>query len=552
MIELSLDKRYLSIKFEYEPQLVEFIKLANGRIFDRLGHRWLLPLSNSSTADFVMALSRFNTTISYQNTSREEIDNRLREMVVARSILIKSNESEDCFGDDRLYSFQRVGVEFMVNACRLYGGVLNACEVGLGKTAMMAMTIQALQCRSILILAPKSVLWQLQSEFAHWIGKELIVYVGNPKQRLILRSKLFGIVIMSYETLRQDFNLLPHTWDIICCDEIQRLGSRDTKLYKCVSALSAEYRIGASATPIMNRLGELYSEISWLIPGYLGTWQQFLDRYCIQDYWGSIKNGQNLDELKERLRTVMFRRTVKQVQISIPPVTYEILPIELSEKERKLYDKVKKELLFEIDKEEVSKLSSPMILQNTLVKMGKLIEICDSLELLGDSTQSSKIEALKDHLRDIIINNKVIIFTRFSRMAFILERELVDYEPAIITGGHSNWWRQEALEKFNNDDNCRIIIGTLAMSAGLNIQTASVIYHVDLPFSVGAYLQRTGRAVRIGQTRPVLVINIITTGTIEAHVQKLLASKISLARELLDDESVFGTLDQVREVLKTR
>jgi SNF2 family DNA or RNA helicase len=515
-------------------------------------------------------LAQINAPIQYHDTDQQQIDDAIRRSIIDRKTLAELSVADESWGPgkfsssdllntgsansvlEKLYPFQRTGVEFTALACRLNGGTLNACEVGLGKTLMALGGMQSLNAKRVLILAPKSVLLQWQGEINKWLSLPSLVYAGTKQQRSIMRFDLDQpqqIVITTYETLRNDIASLPRKWDLVIADEAHRLGSRTTKLYKAMNHLTPTYRIAMSATPIMNRLPELYGILNWASPGCLGTWQSFQDTYCTLNYWGAVTGARNLDHLTERLQTLMFRRTVAEVAPELPPVTYEVLPVSLSKKETDLYDKVRKELLFELQEAEVSKLESPMILQNSLVKMGKLIELCDSMELLGEDTTSSKLEALKDHLSDVTQSRKVIIFTRFSRMADILMRELRDYQPVLISGSRNAEQRAKAVDSITNDPDCRVLVSTEAGGEGLNLTTASVVYNYDLPWSVGKLIQRIGRSARIGQTKPVLVVNVVSRGTIESAVQKLLAKKVTLARDLIDTDKVITTLDQVRELL---
>jgi len=555
---VAIAGRYLQVTFPYDPSLVALIKATDGRIYQPQGKKWLLPLANPATISFIATVARLGMPVSYVGCTQSEIDNVLREMSVARHTLEQAATAEDAEGDAIAYSFQRVGIAFMKSALQLYGGVLNACEPGLGKTIMAILTMKEMNIKTMMIVAPKSVLLQWKSELSVFDPEVVTIVATGPKlkrmewyqeaKRLADSGRRVAL-ILGYETLRIDHVSVPRV-QTLCYDEIHRCGSRSSQISKVAQQFPSEYKIGLSGTPVSNRLPELHSIMQVLSPGFLGSWQQFLERYCTLDWWGSVTGGQNIEELRERIKTIVFRRTIEQVDLQLPPVTYETLPVILSAKERSLYDRVRQELLFELEHSEVSKLSSAMILQNVLVKMGKLLEVCDSLELLGDSKESSKLEILKDHLIDIIsADRKVVIFTKFSRMAFILLRELVQYHPVIIVGSKSGDERAEAVKAFMEDPDCRIIICTSAGGEGLNLTSGSVAYNYDLDWSVQKLVQRVGRLVRIKQTQPVLVFNLVTQGTVETQVQKILASKIGLARELLDPQHEITTLDQIKTLL---
>lgn len=143
--------------------------------------------------------------------------------------------------------------------------------------------------------------------------------------------------------------------------------------------------------------------------------------------------------------------------------------------------------------------------------------------------------------------NKILIWTRFSRMAKILHRELDKYNPAIITGDIKD--RQAEVDKFNNDDSCRIIIGTLAMSEGLNLQRGNILIFFDVPMgSYGTYQQAVGRIHRIGQDKSMVVYHLLGEidgkPTIDQKLRDLLLKKKDMS------EKIFGSLLDVRKVLE--
>ena len=213
-----------------------------------------------------------------------------------------------------------------------------------------------------------------------------------------------------------------------------------------------------------------------------------------------------------------------------------------------MYQKIREELLFEIDKALLSKIENPVQLQNTIVKMTRLQQLSDSMELIGDGTESSKLEILKEKLEEVLIDGqKAIIFSRFSTMCKILKRELSEYQPAMITGDIETKARAGEIKRFDGDEKCRVLISSEAGGAGLNIQRANVVIHYDLPYSVGKYEQRNGRSYRIGQKRHVTVYNLLAKGTIDMAVKNILYKKRELSADLLDNP--IRNLEQIKELL---
>lgn len=229
--------------------------------------------------------------------------------------------------------------------------------------------------------------------------------------------------------------------------------------------------------------------------------------------------------------------------MQLPEYTETTLPVELSPVERKLYDQMKMELLFEIQEQLINKIDNPVGLQMSVVKMGKLFELCDSMELLGEENTSTKLEVLKEHLESTLQNGqKAIIITRFSRMAEILSRKLSEYQPLIITGKTQN--RQDILRTFAEVPSARILLGSEAISQGLNLQVANILYNFDSAWNPAKMEQRAGRVYRNGQIKPVFIYNLVVKKSVETWLQTKLVGKAELSASLLPK-----TLTEIKEIL---
>jgi SNF2 family DNA or RNA helicase len=204
---------------------------------------------------------------------------------------------------------------------------------------------------------------------------------------------------------------------------------------------------------------------------------------------------------------------------------------------------MKAELLFEIEPMLINKIEDPVSLQLGVVKLGKMLELCDSMELLGEGNESTKLEVLKEHLESTLQNGqKAIIITRFSRMGHILERELGEWRPLLITGATQR--RQDILDRFSKDSECRLLIGTEAIAQGLNLQVANILYNYDSAWNPAKMEQRAGRVYRNGQQRAVFIYNLVVKKSLEVWMQKKLEAKAELSATLLPK-----SLTELKEIL---
>ena len=463
------------------------------------------------------------------------------------------------------------------------GVVVHNC----GKTITSLAVVEKVNAEKVLIFCPSSVKWQWAEEIERFLYPkgapkgEIIVIDGSRRTCDILlrdtitvrRESWNGKVthghrragtrffIVNYEKLLRNFDAMDcREWDMIIADEATKVCNAEAKTSKAIKRLRAKRRIAMTGTPISNRAQEIWNIIDFIAPGSLGNYYAFMERYCPKvTYKDSatgkekalfVRQNRNMEELKGKIKRYMIRRQLVDVRPELPEKIVTDIPIEMSDEEKKFYERIKKEILYEINHTDISKLENPMTIQFTLTKLTRLRQIADGMELLGDNKKSSKLEALKEKLDEYAEQKtKVIIFTQFSSMADILCRELAKAKPLKITGDVTGEDRQRAVEKFNNDPDHPILVMSDAGAYGLNLQAASVIIHYDQPWSLAKLLQRDGRAHRIGQKNVIQIINLLSRGTVDYYVKKVLHEKAKLAGDLLGDAPV--TMGDIREIFNS-
>ena len=517
---LSTDKTLLELTFPYNPLVVGAIKRMPGRAFNAKTGRWLLPIDGLALQNFpkLEALG-FDLTLA-------------RAVLNAPVITDLNAPSSPVWG--KLYPFQARMASQIVSAG-------NCCVVsfcGSGKTITSLAALSAVGAKNVLVICPKSVLFNWQREITQWLNASSAAVSGSPAQRkAIYNNYAGGFMVTTYDQLRGDIEWYrAREWDAVVVDEAHYLVNTTSLRHKAVASLRAGRFIGLTATPIMNKATDVYGVMK-AIGRNLGNHKLFLDRYCVKDLWGSIKFYQRMPELKARIQPWLVSCKLEDAGFDLPERTDTDLEFELSTAEASLYDRIRKELLFELETAEVSKLSSPMVLQNSLVKLGKLQELTDHCGLIGESEQSTKLEILKEHLENNLNENKAIIFTRFSRMAEILERELRSYSPVLLTGSTGD--RQGVIDAFTSKKEVRLFISTEAGGAGINLQAANIIYNYDLPFSLGKLEQRHGRIRWHMQGKPVFFYNLLAKvkgkKSIDHWVLDKLDKKQEMSKLLLSD-----------------
>lgn len=452
----------------------------------------------------------------------------------------------------KLYPYQAANSEVL--AGRQSGADLS--EVGTGKTITALATMARTGARVMLIVAPKSVSSTWEVKFGEF-WPEVQVFRPRKSERKSRVEAYKGFVaayrantgpialVVTYEQVRMDIAILERLkFDVVYADEIHRIGNPLTETAKRMARLSSHRRYGATATPMRSSPLQAFGIFNWLAPGSLGkNYYSFQARYVVKNKLGWVEGYHNLEELGMRIRPLYVATTMETAGVYMPELVEEDVIFELNAKEDKLYTEIKKQMLLEIDEILINKIENPSSLQNSVVNLGKLQELTDSMELIGEGTESSKLKMLQEHLSDTLVNgNKAVIFTRFARMANILARELKEYNPAVITGATKD--RLAEIQRLDNDPECKLIIVTTAGNEGINLQRANLLYMYDVPLgSYGSLVQTIGRIKRIGQTKNMVVYYLMAERTVDVKLRNLLLKKKDMS------ERIFSNLSELREVL---
>lgn len=450
-----------------------------------------------------------------------------------------------------LLPYQIEGKQFLLEK----GSALLGDEVGLGKTiqslAVVDHHLHHDASVTTLIFCPSILKYQWRTEILKFLDvkeDDIVVIEGTAKKRKEQWSSKAKFYIANYELIQRDFKLIDQrAYTFIIADEATRLSnpfsntvagavvphSRPKRRVGGIKALRSVHRLALTGTPVSNSAQDVWSILDWVQPKCLGNYWSFINKYCVKNFWGAITASKNVDLLAQLIEPHIIRRLKVDVLPQLPDKIMADVSFELSDDEQKLYDQIKKDLLFEIQDIDISKILNPVNLSMTLPKMMALRRLANGMELVGTKQKSSKLEALKE-LMSQLGDKKVIIFTEFSDMADILYREFLDKRPLVISGEVNDpGIRAKTIDTFNTDPNFNLLVMTSAGQFGLNIQSASVVIHYDQPWSLAKLVQREGRAHRMGQKESVLVYNLLGRKTIDEYIAKKLLSKKDLSSRLL-------------------
>ena len=353
--------------------------------------------------------------------------------------------------------------------------------------------------------------------------EEAILIEGTEEKRLSLINEwknsdvYYGII--NIEALRKDsiFTTLNGAADCIICDEVHKAKNGLSKQGSALRALDAPYKIGLTGTPIDNKVEDLYNILSWL-GVEKRSFSKFRDTYCKLDRWHSVIGYKNLGQLKKELSTVMIRRKKSDV-VDLPEKIYKTEYVDLSKAEKNKYRELQVGILNNIDK--------ILDMDNPLSSIFHLREVTGGL--YTDEKDNAKLTRIKEIIEEEIIpaGKKVIVFSKYEEITKIYMQALSDYHPAYITGTVDPSVRQKEVERFQNDPECRVCIGTIgAMGTGITLTAASTVIFADKDWTLSSNRQAEDRAHRIGTKENVNVITVVAKNTIDEYVEKLLTDKM--------------------------
>ena len=374
-----------------------------------------------------------------------------------------------------------------------------------------------------------------------------VYYMGSTEDKLEdLDNTDKRFIITNVETLivekfvkklikREDINM-------IILDECHKCTINTTSQRgKALQKLAIKpYKIALSGTPILNTPVDAYGVLKWL--GYeKSNKEDFEWFYCVYEEYNNIQmvRYKNLHVLKQIFNTCMLRRLKEEV-LDLPPKIYSTEFLEMGDKQRKIYEELQTEMLKNIDM--IAECKNPL---SKLIRLRQATNYTGTLS--SNIHESVKIERIKDIIKENVLNNKkCIIFSNWTSMTDELEKALSDYNYAIMTGDYSDVHNEEEKVRFQNDPECKVLIGTIGtMGTGHTLTAASTVIFTDLPWNKGTMDQCTDRVHRIGLKGTVNIITLICKDTIDERINDIVYIKGLMAEEILNN----GTVKSKKELL---
>ena len=446
-----------------------------------------------------------------------------------------------------LYPYQAEGALFAVRA----GRALIGDDMGLGKTIQAIAATEILGrhfgVSKVLVICPTSLKYQWQSEIARFSGRQgetaaRVINGGRAQRQNDYRLDDF-CKITNYEKLKPDLDLIAAwTPDLVIVDEAQRVKNWNTIAARALKRIDSPYAIVLTGTPLENKLEELISIVQFVDQHRLGPTWKLLHEHQVKDEGGRVTGYTKLEKIGQTLAPIMIRRRKSEVLRQLPKRLDQNLLVPMTEMQM-LYHQENADVVAKIVKRwRKTRFLSDKDQRRLTCALQNMRMSCNSTYLLDQETDHGvKADELAALFVDLFAEPeaKAVVFSQWTRTHDIVARRLDARGLGYVRfhGGVPSDKRPALVERFRDDPECRVFLSTDAGSIGLNLQHASTLVSMDLPWNPAVLEQRIARVHRMGQTRPVRVINFVAKGTIEEGMLSILAFKRSLSAGILDGGS---------------
>ncbi|MDQ6480314.1 DEAD/DEAH box helicase [Dyadobacter sp. LHD-138] len=441
----------------------------------------------------------------------------------------------------KLRPYQQQGYKWLLYLHQNKLGGCLADDMGLGKTLQTITLLAEVYAKdktglTSIIAMPKSLLFNWENELKKF-APQLTFYTWYGTNRDKDEARKVNIILTTYAMVRNDIEFWKDEKFLYAIlDESQAVKNLNSQLHKAVLLLHASYRLALSGTPVENNLSELYALFRFLNPAMFGSAEGFNHHYLtpIQKY----DDKDATLALKKKIYPFILRRLKKDVLKELPDKIEQTLFVEMSPEQASYYEQRR---LYYKDAIE-QQVAMKGIQQSQFFVFQAMNELRQIASIPGAQTDgkidSPKTELLIEQLEDAIANkHKVLVFANYLAAVEDIGEELDKRGIDFVTMTGSTRNRQQLVDRFQNDPDCRVFVLTLKTGGtGLNLTAADMVFIFDPWWNKSAENQAIDRAHRIGQDKKVMSYKLITLGTIEEKILKLQEVKSALLDAIISSD----------------
>ena len=443
----------------------------------------------------------------------------------------------------QLRPYQLRGLAWLEGLARLGLGGILADDMGLGKTIQVLALLLFRQAQKpkegmpTLLICPTSLLGNWERELKKFAPSlPFFMHHGNNRDPLPHKFKPHTLVLTTYGVARrEEAEFAGRVWGMVVLDEAQAIKNPGSAQAKAVRRIKGAFRLALTGTPIENRLRELWSILTFTLPGYLGSDSSFQEHFAqpIEKY----RDPDAAQELRQRVGPFVLRRLKSDRSI------IQDLP---EKQEMKVYTTLSREQAA-LYQARVDQMEKDLEQSSGIERRGKILALLTHLKQICNhpsqflrqwepfAGRSGKLDRLTEMLEEVVESGeRAIVFTQFKEMGDRLQAHLsssLGFTPPFLHGGTTREQRDEMVRAFQEDPTGPpvMLLSLKAGGVGLNLTAATHVFHFDRWWNPAVEDQATDRTYRIGQTKNVQVHKLVTIGTLEEKIDALLESKRDLA-----------------------
>jgi superfamily II DNA or RNA helicase len=457
-----------------------------------------------------------------------------------------------------LRPYQRDGVAWLQHLREHDAGGILADDMGLGKTLQTIAHILTEKQhgrldRPAMIVTLTSLVGNWQRELARFAPSlRVVVYHGPDRAQRRATIAEHDVAITTYPLVARDRDLLAEIpLHLLVLDEAHAIKNDTAQVAEAVRKLDARHRICLSGTPIENHLGELWALFDFLMPGLLGSREDF--NVSFREPIEARGDKLRVEALRERVRPYILRRTKDAVAPELPAKTHLVRAVELTGAQRELYESIRVAAHADVRHQIKARglAGSTIAILDALLKLRQVC--CDprlvSYDAAREVTGSAKLDVLLEQItQQLADGRRILVFSQFARMLGLISEGLLARGIGHVTLTGNTPDRQKPIDAFQGGRADVFLISLKAGGAGLNLVGADTVIHYDPWWNPAAQAQATDRAHRIGQTKPVFVHDLIIAGSVEERMLGLQRHKRDLADAILESGAKRGGVLSERDV----
>lgn len=427
-----------------------------------------------------------------------------------------------------LRDYQKTGVKWLLSLRKNgFGGCL-ADDMGLGKTIQVIsyLSDESQKGTKALVVVPKTLIENWNREFKKFSAKTS-TYIYHGTGRNLAEAQKSRIIITTYGTLLNDIEILAeHKFDHLIIDEAQNTKNSKSKVYRAVAHIKAATKIIITGTPLENNIQEYWGLMKIANPTKLSY----------KAIASDLDDSHIIAKIRKLTNPFLLRRFKQEVLDDLPEKQEQIVYCDFDDAQRRLYVNLLASIRHEIERgpERFEIKSNSIVLKGLLY----LQEVCCHPRLLPKEynlehcVESAKTERLMAMLTELYSSgHKVVVFSRFTRMLDIINREIAKLHFNVFYLDGSTQNRQKIVDEFESSADGIFLISLKAGGVGLNLVSADSVIIYDPWWNPAVEKQAEDRIYRIGQKHKVTVYKLIAANTIEEKIQSLQETK----RQLFDD-----------------